>query len=357
MAVCINARFLTQPVTGVQRYAIEISRHLRALLPEAVFVAPNRIIHPELAELLETRTCGTQSGHLWEQVELPLYLRRQGNPLLLNLANTAPLLYPHQIVTLHDLSFLVNPAWFSLPFRTYYRLLVPRIAHRARRIITVSQSAKSDIVEYLGVEPGKVEVVYNAVSPSFGEDLAAAAAIRQQYPSDIVLAVSSLDPRKNFPNLIRGFSKLKEFDGLKLVIVGKRHASFSDPDLGELVGRHSNIEFAGYVPDLELAALYRRARAFVYPSLYEGFGIPNLEAMALGCPVVTSAIPAIEEVCGQAACYVDPSEPSRIGAGIRRVLTDEAYRRELVERGLDRSRQFSWERSARQMAEVIQREL
>ncbi|CAN5813318.1 glycosyltransferase family 1 protein [soil metagenome] len=351
--VDINARFLTHPITGVQRYALEISRHLRHLLPGAVFVAPPHILHQEVARLLQVELVGRKSGHYWEQVELPGYLKRRGNPLLLNLANTAPLWYRRQVVTLHDMAFMVNPGWFSFPFRTYYRFLIPRIAHRSRRIITVSQSAKADAVEWLGVKPEKVEVVYNAVSSAFDGLSVATEAIADRFQFDFVLAVSSLDPRKNFSNLIRGFVSSKSTLPLKLVIVGKRQASFADPDLAQLVARHPEIVFAGYVTDQELAALYRKARVFVYPSLYEGFGIPNLEAMAAGCPVVTSAIAAHTEVCGDAACYVDPTEPALIAAGIQKVLGDESYRHLLVRRGEARCRQFSWEDSARQVARVV----
>ncbi|WP_187263692.1 glycosyltransferase family 4 protein [Pontibacter beigongshangensis] len=350
-SLCINARFLTQPVTGVQRFGIELSRQIKKLLPETVFVAPPHILHKEVAAELGVVTFGKMNGHLWEQFELPLFLKKQGNPLLLNLANTAPLLYPNKVVTIHDLAFKVNPGWFSKPFYLYYNFLIPHIARNSLKIITVTQHMKADITQILNVPATKVEVIYNAVS--FSSAPANSKSEKNDLPARYVLAVSSLDPRKNFVRLLKAFGAIQDKE-VKLLIIGGSSKVFADQELQRLLKETPQAQAIGYVPDEELHRLYRHATAFIYPSLYEGFGIPNIEAMALGCPVITSAIGPIEEVCGKAALFVDPYQETDITARLNQLLASQPLQEELRAKGLEQAGRYSWRQSARQLLDILQ---
>jgi len=346
----INARFLSQNITGVQRYAVEISQQLKTLYKNISFLAPNEILHKELSMELGVYALGKRSGHLWEQMELSRYLKKVGNPLLLNLANTAPAYYRDQIVTIHDLAFMRNPGWFSKAFYYYYRFLIPQIAKNALRIVTVSNFSKKEIVELLKIPEEKVVVIYNAVSERF---LAASGKTVDYKEGEYILAVSSLNPRKNFRNLLSAFGRLK-FSGIKLVIAGERKNIFADRELKNLVGENKNVIFYGYASDEDLIGLYKNARLLIYPSLYEGFGLSPLEAMACGCPIIVSNTTSLPEVCGDAAYYVDPHSEESIADGMYMVLTDETLRQDLIRKGFERVKLFSWEKSAKEYIKVFE---
>ena len=225
------------------------------------------------------------------------------------------------VVTVHDLAVLRHPGTFNPWTRRYSRFAVPRVARAARRVIAVSEFTRAEIVELLGVPAERIRVIPNAVGEPFGPDGPAA-------EGDYVLAVGTLEPRKNLAAAQQAAERL----GVELKVVGARGWGSVQVD-----------GWLGRVSDEELAALYRGARCLVYPSLYEGFGIPVLEAMACGTPVVTSAGGATEEVAGGAAVLVDPRDPSAIAAGIEEV---HARRDDLVRMGLDRAREFTWARVA-----------
>jgi glycosyltransferase involved in cell wall biosynthesis len=348
MRIYINARFLTQRITGVQRYAIEISIKLKKLYPDIRFIAPQYIIHKELAKDLEVNRYGKLKGHLWEQIYLPIYLKQNNNLLLLNLANTAPLFYGKQIVTIHDLAFLRNPQWFSKRFYYYYKFLIPKITQKALIIITVSNFIKREIMEILNVPESKIKVSYGAVPEGFS---VMPTNVENKY-GDYILAVSSLDPRKNFKNLLLAFDKLA-LKNIKLVLVGSRNKIFSNQHLDRFSAKQ-NIIFTDYVPNEHLKYLYKNARLLVFPSLYEGFGLPPLEAMACGCPVVVSNVASLPEVCGDAAYYVDPYNIESIAQGMYEVLTDETLRQGLIQKGLERVKFFSWEKSAKEHIRIFE---
>jgi len=341
----VNSRFLTQKITGTQRYAIEISKQLSRLL-KCIFLVPRDILHKELASSLQVKTIGRLTGHLWEQIELPAYIKKQKNPLLINLINTAPLLLKNQIVTIHDLAFLRYPKWFSKRFYYFYRFLIPRIVVTSKKIITVSEFSKKEIVSILEVPEEKVDVIYNAVSEKFKYN----PSIRKQ---NYILTVSSLDPRKNLRNLILAFKKanLKKY---KLIIIGSKNKVFADVKIKTLIKEVSNVEFTGYVSDEKLIKLYQQAKLFVYPSLYEGFGIPPLEAMACGTPAVVSNVTSLPEIYGDAAYYVNPYDVNDIARGIYTVLKDENLQMELIRRGLERVKLFSWENSAKKLLRIVE---
>jgi glycosyltransferase involved in cell wall biosynthesis len=347
--IIVNARFLTQPVTGVQRFAIEVSKRLKQKLPDIEFIAPPHIIHQELAASLQVVTYGRFNSHYWEQIELPVYLRKQGNPLLINLANTAPLFYRNQIVSVLDLSFLINPLWFSRSFAMYYSFVVPRIARNAKKIITISENSRNDIKSRLGIRHENIEVIYCSVSDAFRE---ANTITIKPAEEKYILAVSSLDPRKNFVNLIKAFIQAGLPD-VKLVIVGSANKVFADQGIKPLIQNNDKIIFTGYISDKELIGLYSNALLFLYPSLYEGFGIPPLEAMACGCPTIVSDIASLPEVCGDASYYIDPTNVDSIAQGIVTLVRDEKLRKEFTDKGYERVALFSWENSVDNLISLI----
>ncbi len=344
-SIVVNARFLTQKITGTQRFAIEISKRLKKLLPSVKFVAPHNILHKDLAEELETNVIGNTTSHLWEQITLPRYLKAAGNPILINLVNTAPLFYKKQIVTIHDLAFLRNPKWFSKTFYLYYRFLIPKIVKNSQKILTVSYFSKNEIMELLHIPQTKIEVIYNAVDVKFHFNPNAK---KKKY----ILTVSSIDPRKNLKNLILAYKKLSPKD-YKLIIAGSKNKIFNNTDFREAINGVPGIEFTGHVNDKKLVKLYQEATLFVFPSLYEGFGLPPLEAMACGTPVIVSKTASLPEVCGDAAYYVDPHDPDNIAKGIKDVLYNKELQNQLIAKGFARVKMFEWKNSVEKLLKII----
>ena len=237
------------------------------------------------------------------------------------------------VVTVHDLAVLRHPDVFNRWSRTYGRLVVPRVVRGADRVIAVSEFTKRELVELTGVRDERIRVIPNAIDETFTSDGPAA-------EGDYVLTVGTIEPRKNLPRLFEAVHGLD----LELRVVGEEGWGRSDVD----VGLH-HFRFLGRISDQLLAQQYRNARVFVYPSLYEGFGIPPLEAMACGAPVVTSRGGALEEVVGGAAVLVDPLDPASIRAGIEEALT---RRDELRAAGFERARAFTWRAAADATADV-----
>ncbi len=345
----INSRFLTQKITGSQRFAIEISMQLKRLIPDIKFVAPKNIIHKEIAEYLETKTFGDLKGHLWEQIELPVYLKKQGNPLLLNLVNTAPLFYKNKIVTIHDISWKHFPYAVSKKFYYYYKFLIPKIARNSKHIFTVSKFSKDDIVKEFKLPEEKITVISGSCSEIFKP--------LQYQKENFILSVTSLQPYKNLEKLVLAFLKIKEnHNDLKLILVGEvNNTVFGKSNLFDLTKTRDDIIFPGYMNDKDLVEHYNKALIFVFPSLFESFGIPPLEAMACGCPVVASNAASIPEVCEDAACYVDPYNIDDIANGITRVLLDGKLRQDLIQKGLKRVKMFDWEESGRKILDTVKK--
>src|SRR4029450_7017703 len=295
---------------------------------------------------------------LREQVHVPWVLRRE-----------RPDVYhaPHyvlpagvrcpSVVTIHDCIHLMFPQY--LPNRggsAHTRAQMWAAARRSACILTVSEASKRDILHLFNVPPEKIVVVYNAIDSHFSVTPSeeAVARVRERYQLDhrFVLYVGNIKPHKNLVRLLDAFAELRrgELEDLKLLIIGDQISKL--PALRLAVHRHKlhkHVRFLGYLSDDALALLYRLASVFVFPSLYEGFGPPPLEAMASGTPVVTSNLSSLPEVTGDAAVLIDPYDPTAIADGIHRVLTDETLRRDLRRKGLARAQQFSWEQSVRRV--------
>ena len=296
-----------------------------------------------------------------EQLKVPLALKREGVTLFHAPHYVLPpLVRCRSVVTIHDCIHLMFPQY--LPNRAalaYARTSMAMAARRATRVLTVSESSKTDIMRFFGTDPAKVDVIYNAYDERFGaeplEEEVVRVRERYQLNDEFVLYAGNVKPHKNLERLIDAFHIVRSrgLDHLKLVMIGDDISKYAA--LRRAVHRyqlHKYVRFLGYLPEETLAVMYRLAGVFVFPSLYEGFGLPPLEAMASGTPVVTSNVSSLPEVAGDAAELVDPYDPHAIADGIYRVLTDVELRRDLRRRGLARAHQFSWETSVRRVREI-----
>lgn len=345
--IVINARFLTQELRGVQRFAEQTCLALKLMRDDVVFVAPYGIKMHSSAKALNVQCIGSHSGHLWEQLDLPKYLRSQGNPLLVSLSSTAPLMVRNQIATHHDITYIRHPESYTWAFRTLYRVMTPILLSRIKALLTVSSFSKGEISQFYNFPENKIFVVPNAVSDAFQPG--APTVGKQQY----LLAVSSPSAHKNFKRMIEAFLLLRGHDDLQLHIVGAASEIFSDPSLQHLASSDPRIRFLGRLSDQQLIAQYQGATAFVFPSLYEGFGIPPLEAQACGCPVIAANAASIPEVLQASAVYFDPMDVQHMAVAMERVLTDLQLRQSLRRRGLSNVRRFSWEESALRVSQRI----
>ena len=353
-ALALNGRFLTQGLTGVQRFASELTSAMDNLAAAARWPA-TRVLTPPAASgsgatfgHLETRCVGRTSGQCWEQFELPWHARGR---FLLNLGNTAPLLVGRrQAVVIYDASVFDTPESYSPQFRAWYRTLHASLARTEATLITISQFSRGRIAARLGLEPKRVSVI-----PAGCEHILRAAADTRALsrhglkPGGYALVVGTPAAHKNLDALADAAALLAN-RGLTLAVAGAVNPSvFRAP--GETLG--ASAIALGRVSDAELRALYEGALCLVFPSRYEGFGLPPLEAMVCGCPVITTRSAAVPEVCGDAALYFDPAEPGSLTQAIRRLLDEAGLRAELSRRGLARAGQYSWRRSAEALLELI----
>jgi glycosyltransferase involved in cell wall biosynthesis len=334
--VCVNARFRHQRMTGVQRYADAVL----ARLPAGV-----QSLSPPFGSMARGLL-----GHVWEQMRLS---SRVGNRVLWSPCNTGPLGVKKHVVTVHDTAFLDYPECFSRQFRDWYQWLVPRLVQSAARVLTVSKFSASKLVGYCGVSADKIEVIPNGVDERFcpaSADERERVRHSHRLPREFVLTLGSIDPRKNLRRLCEVFQKQTALKDVVLVVAGGTSKIFAE----SYENLHaSNVQFLDYVPDDELPALYSAATVFVYPSLYEGFGLPPLEAMACGTPAVVSATTALPEVVGDAAILVDPACDESMANGICRLLGSQSLREAQSQAGIRRAQQFNWNTTAKQVWNVL----
>ncbi len=350
--VAVNGRFMRQPFTGVQRYAWELSRRL----PVSQVIAPGPPLPPYAAigrPVTIRPGLRRLPGHAWEQSVLPRALSR--NQLLWSPGGSGPLAVRRQVLTIHDAAHLEHPEWYSRSFSLWYRALLPVLARRVRRVLTVSAFSRMRLAAALRLNPERIAVTPLAADPRFRvkQPEAVAAGLHELGVSGpYVLAVAALSARKNFERLYRAWEVVAPgLEGTRLVVVGKTGLAFSNiSDRGRLP---SHTQVFQHVEDEQLVDLYNGATAFVFPSLYEGFGLPVLEAMACGTPVITSDITSLPEVAGDAALLVDPYDTGAIADALQRLAGDTALQAHLTGAGLHRAAQFSWERTAARTWELL----
>ena len=345
--IYVNGRFLTQPMTGVERYAYQICRAMAKLGHPFTIVCPQAPIQPCYnTDQLQIVRFGYGNSHFWEQCVLPFFFIGKKNYVAVSFTGLGSVLVRRKVMTIHDLSFLENPRWFSKAYYWWYRVMTPLAVRTSRQIITVSEFSKREIQRfYPFLREQDIRVVYNAADPSRFQPLPDIAKPEERY----ALAVSSLDPRKNFSRLIKAW---KTIGNCKLYIVGGHHRVFTRED--NPADNQEGIHYLGRVNDDELIRLYNQATCFIFPSLYEGFGLPPVEAMSCGCPVLASDIPVLKEICGDAALYFNPHDITDMRQVITRFLgMGEKGREKLQTAGSQNVRRFSWEKSAEAVISLI----
>jgi len=352
----INGRFLTQKTSGVQRFAREIVKALDRQLTatrdgdEWVLLAPQGVVIDMPLSAITQRHVGGFSGHLWEQTQL-FGASRRGK--LVNLCNSGPVLHGKSLTVIHDAMIFRTPENFSRPYRAVHGTLGHLLSRRGR-IATVSEFSKRELNETIGAK--NVTVIPNSC-----EHLASITpddAVLQRLgltPGRYLLFVGSPTPNKNILRAVEAI-RLMGDQAPDFVVVGAAAFSVFRADLPGTengVPQNDRVKFAGRLSDEEIVALYTHANALVFPSLYEGFGIPPLEAMLLGCPVLSSNIAPSQEVCGEAALYFDPSDPHDIARAIVHLAENPDLRREMIDRGHRRAALFSWDRSASALLRAV----
>jgi len=363
--VAIDARKLHD--FGIGTYIRNLLRHLARLDTRTEYVLlchePDMGAAAQLGPNFRTVLEPSPNYSIREQIHVPWVLLRE-RPDVFHAPHYVlpPAVRCRSLVTIHDTIHLTFPQY--LPHRlayAYARASMWAAAHRSDRILTVSEASKRDILHFFDVPPEKVVVVHNAIDERFSRepdpDDVERVRERFQLHQRFVLYVGNIKPHKNLERLIEAFHALRQrgLDDLKLLIIGDQISSY--PSLRRAVHRHKlhkHVRFLGYLPDETLSVMYRLASVFVFPSLYEGFGLPALEAMASGTPVVTSNVSSLPEVTGDAAVLVDPYDVGAIEAGIHRVLTDPVLAADMRRKGLLRARQFSWEQSVTKTWEMYQ---
>jgi len=345
--IVINARFLTQKTTGVQRYAIEISNRLPPYIKDMkiIYVAPKgTLINKAKLNGVEIEQFGHFKGHLWEQIDLVNFLRKKNNPILINFGGIGPVYYKNKITYIHDLAFKYFPDSFSYIFQKAYNIFVPISSKNSLKVLTVSNHVKKDIENNFKIK--NIEVVHAGQNEKFRN--------LNLNRDKIILAVSSIDPRKNFKRVINAYSQLNT--DYKLVFVGSKSKSFSDIKLDNNL-ENKNIIFTGYIDDEKLINLYNRATIFIYASLFEGFGMPPLEAQACGCPCLVSDRTSLPEIFEDSVEYCNPESISNIRNKLSLLIEDQEKRSQLVTKGYENIKRFSWDLSTSKILSIIEKEL
>ena len=341
----INGRFLTQTQTGVQRFAAEMTAELLRRHPDRVVLLAPPGANPAPAS---GRLVGQRSGQWWEQIELPAHL---AGGLLINLGNTAPLKLHDQIVVIHDAGVFATPEAYSWKFRSWYKLVQNVLVRRGARIVTVSQFARCELAHYLRVEPHSISVVSEGAD-HMHRIAADTAVLHNIPPGRFVLVVGNLAAHKNLASLSALAVQLAALEINLVITGGLAGAAFNASATTALPQPACYI---GRVLDSALKALYQTAECLVLPSRYEGFGLPAVEAMACGCPVVAARIPALQETCADAAAYADPTAPNDIAEQVCRLLADDSAASGLRAAGSARAATFTWQRAASQLVEIADR--
>ena len=340
MSIVINTRVLNARLTGAQRYVLELVNRFGR----------------DIESISPVHCVNGFRAHAWEQFALPRQLKGR---LLFSPSNSGPLLYDNQVVSILDVVPLDHPEWLNKNFAIWYRFMLPRLAHHVKHVITISEFSKSRIVEMTGIGIEKVTVTPLGVDSRFSKkpliDIEHAKGSLNIQSCSYILCLGSLEPRKNLQKLLAAWSIVvdKIPDDIWLVVAGGEGSKkvFQKSNLDTKISR---VQFLGHVDDSFLPALYSGAIAFVYPSVYEGFGLPPLEAMACGTPVMTGNRTSLSEVVGDCGVMVDPYDVDAIADGIVRLIENTELRLDLSIRGLKRASNFNWQNTSNLTLKILQ---
>jgi len=352
--IYINGRFLSQKTTGVQRVAEEIIKELDSMINtilndnfEFVILSPKNIIKDLELKNIKIKKLGIFKGHLWEQIILPFYSK---NNLLINFCNTGPLFKHNQIVYIHDAAIYTRPKGFSKKFVIWYKVLFRFFSIFTKKIITVSNFSKDELINHLPKLYKKIHVIRLGIDHI--DRIEKDDGILEKYRIDkgnYILAVGSLNPNKNFQIIISAINQLKNFDG-QIVIAGGINKKIFSAEFDDIKGK---LKYVGYVTDEELISLYSNAKLFIFPSLYEGFGLPPLEAMKLECPVIASNFASIPEVCRNGVIYFNPMDSNDLVNKIESIYSNKINLSDLTKKGLKIVNNYKWNNTAGELIEII----
>ncbi len=368
MRIGIDATAMPVELYGAGNYIFHLIQTLLRVDTENEYVVFTKSIHTPIfrtfrrAQLVPLSFSSRLFRVAWEQTVLPVLVRQHRLDLLHSPHYTMPVWRTcRSVVTFHDMTFYLYPEMHLLSKRLFFGAMISLSARRADALIAISVSTRADTIRLLKTKPEKIFTVPYGIDPSFHSmvDPSALNEIRARYhlPQKFILYVGNLEPRKNLPTLLRAFARVIEKDGAwNLVMAGSR--GWKDAKVFSTVkelGLADRVSFPGFIPQFDLPVVYSLASVFVYSSLYEGFGLPVLEAMACGVPVITSNISSMPEIVGGAGILVDPHNEVELAEAMQRVLTDRALHDKLARDGRERSKQFSWERTARETLAIYKR--
>lgn len=353
--IVINATNIGKQPDGIGLYTLSLLKALSRLNTDIEFIV---LLNRNSEELIKGITFPENfflnwitprvspdfgfKGHLLRLIYSNLISLRHREPLIFNTSQLEVMFFRSaQVITVHDAIPLLFRESHKKQY-LFYKHLIKYALNRARRIITPSEHTKECLMLIYGLPQDKFRVIHNGVHDAYRKETEEKADVKK---GKFVLYVGRSAPSKNIDGLLKAFELIKNKMDCRLVIAGGGESIHADND---------RVMFKGYVSDVELRHLYKRASLFVLPSFYEGFGLPPLEAMACGCPVVVSNVASLPEVCGDAACYVDPYSVESIAEGMYKVLTDETLRQNLIIKGLERAKLFSWEKSAKEHLKVFE---
>ena len=358
--VFLNGRFLTQTVTGVQRFSIEIVKAIDDLMlqgnwPETILLAPRASATATATyagasySTLRLQEAGRTRGHIWEQTELPAAAR---GGILINLGNTAPLMFGRrQIVVIHDAGVFDTPHSYSRSFRAWYKMLQHGLVRTGAKIVTVSHFSRERIAARLHLDPARISVMYEGAEHILREP--ADRTILERHglrPREFALVVGNRVAHKNL-GALRDAAVALARRGIAIAVAGASNLEVFQ-DIGDGCFTETRL---GRVSDAELRMLYEQAVCLLFPSRYEGFGLPPVEAMACGCPVLATRGGAIEEICGDDALYFNGGEPRTVTLAVERLLDEHGLADSLRTRGLSRAAGLTWPAAARTLGGIARR--
>jgi glycosyltransferase involved in cell wall biosynthesis len=349
--IIINGRYLSQPITGVQRYAHEVISAFDDLLKQNIIdrkqykitlAVPPEVDQFPALEFIRIEEVGKLTNNLWEQISLPLYSKGK---ILFNPCNSGPVFGGRkQMITIHDASVFAVPQAYTLPFRLKHMVITFVMGKMAARIITDSEFSKSELIKYGMIKESRIEVIHLgsehiARQPDAEEN----PQWKRLFAKPYILSVGSDSKHKNIASLIKAMECLDK-DEIHLIITGGQYSKVFSSKAEEA---KPWLHRLGYVTDHQLKHLYENAVCFVYPSVYEGFGLPPLEAMSCGCPVLVSNAASLPEICGDAALYFDPLNPEEIGEKILLLLENPSEREKMILKASSHIEDFNWQKTAK----------